>query len=861
MAWRVLIAHAPDEEHWAEALAGPLRAAGYEVSHLGTVLVGDSVVEEAALVLAGGGPVVLCGTVKAVGTRWARRLVHAARRHAGVRVLIVQIDEEADVESLAFGEKVAHYWRDPARALDDLLAALRRNYPLALAPASAPPPPTPEPLIRQDAGEAAEMRYRELALRAASVLDLAGLPETPDRLLPELRRLYVPLRVKTVIAGDAATRRTEMTEMESRRVSLGERLAAARRLVVLGEPGAGKSTLLRWLAAAYLLRLRSIRDWIGFPDVTTLPFEPFLPVIISSRDLDAGSLAGSLEDLLRFTLRKAELGEAETEALLPRLRTRLDEGRLLLLFDSLDAVGGLAARAGLVRQIEQISLAHPKTPIVVTSRPAGYRELGFRLGRGFEHVMIAELSREEKETFARLWYRLAEPRPERRQREVEELVRAVHSTNRIERLAGNPMLLATMALVMPKIGRIPQRRAELYWAAVDMLLQRGVGHGEALPPREALPRLEYLAWAMCDRGVQQLSEPEILALLEDFRGDGPTPLSAADFLRLVEGRTGILRRSGERRHLGMTVPVYEFRHLTFQEYLAARALVDGCFPGRDPDRTLAENVRPLAGRTVPGPDGEMAVSEHWREALRLCAACAGDGVGEVLLALLHPLPGESEATARPRAVLAALCLADEPEVDAATAREVLAGLAGQVRDREGSALWRTSLDHAVRELAESRWLPWLRLALVREFRARAAAERWSLGFLYMKLAALSELQAIDQESGPPPLPAPAPSAPAFDGPEEEAIAMGLEVVGSAFAAERLSARELAARLLPLLDGGPAATHAAAWALYSLLGRRRDEEAWQPSAAELERIARLVARPDLDPAAAWCLLKILDRGRG
>jgi len=58
------------------------------------------------------------------------------------------------------------------------------------------------------------------------------------------------------------------------------------------------------------------------------------------------------------------------------------------------------------------------------------------------------------------------------------------------------------------------------------------------------------------------------------------------------------------------------------------------------------------------------VSESWREALRLLVAdCKDDDVDEVLLSILNPLQGEDEAkTGRPRAVLAALCLADEPNV-------------------------------------------------------------------------------------------------------------------------------------------------------------------------------------------------------
>jgi NACHT domain len=657
----------------------------------------------------------------------------------------------------------------------------------------------------RDLGEEAELRYQELLLRAVNAVDIADivdpatLSDAPGSLVaPELRRLYVPLRVKTVMAAeipdiagtagtaDAATagRRGERAEIESRRVPVGERLAAVPRLVVLGEPGAGKSTLVRWLATAYLLRQRSIRDWIGLPDIATLPFDPLLPVVVSCRDLDAEAAAGSLDDLLRHTLRRTGLGEEEVEALLARLHDRLGQGRLLLLFDGLDAVGDLAARASLARRIEQTALAFPETFIVVTSRPAGYRELGCRLSRSFEHVTITELSREDKEELARLWYRLHELRSERRRHQAEELIRAIHGSPRIERLAGNPMLLTLMALVMPDlmpgVGRLPQCRADLYGQAVNRLLRPG-------------------------------ASPEAL-------------------------------------------------HPTFQDYLAARALVDGCFPGRDPQLTLAETVGRLAGQTVVRPDGGITVSERWREVLRLCVECAGEAAGEVLLALLHPLPGEDEATtARPRAVLAAQCLADdstadlteEPRIGEATAQEVLDGLARQVRDREGSPLWRTSLDHAVRDLAESRWLPWLRLALVREFRARPAAERWSLGFLFMKLTAISGLAG--GETAPP-------ASPPFADREEEDTAFALEAVGSAFAAAEIDARALSERLLPLLAGSPATAHAAAWALYSLLGRSREASPWLPTAAEVERLACLAARPDLDTAAAWCLGKILARSR-
>jgi hypothetical protein len=162
--WKVLIAHAKGEEYLAEKLAQPLRDIGYEVAHQGTVLVGESVVEEASKTLSHGGPVVLCGTVRALGTSWARRVISAARSHSEVRVFIVKMEEEADVESVGFGEVIANYWQDKIKAIAELQATLRHYYP------------PDEVGIRVQRGEAADLRYRELLQKSCDIIDLANLP-------------------------------------------------------------------------------------------------------------------------------------------------------------------------------------------------------------------------------------------------------------------------------------------------------------------------------------------------------------------------------------------------------------------------------------------------------------------------------------------------------------------------------------------------------------------------------------------------------------------------------------------------------------------------------------------------------------
>ncbi|HYN77568.1 MAG TPA: NACHT domain-containing protein, partial [Lamprocystis sp. (in: g-proteobacteria)] len=511
MSVKVLIAHAKGEERLAEQLAGPIRAAGYEVSHEGTLLVGESVVREATRLLGDGAPLVFCGTTSAMGSRWTRKLAEAARANPGTRIFAVQMDPDADIEAISLDEIVACHWKNPTQAADQLVAALRKYYP--------PQGDAQQALRANDL----ESRYRALALKACDIIDLANLPEDDRHLASrelELRRLYVALRMRLEVqAGDEVDDKT-LEAMERRRAtgwgggsrgdaekdsrfSLGERLGAVRRLLVLGDPGAGKSTLLRWLATACLLRLQAVPDWRDLPDIASLPDTDWLPILIRCRDLTAE--ADTLDAMLRHALRKAEVPEAQCEPMRELLRARLESGEALLLVDGLDEITDPGARARLAGQLVTIHRSIPQAPMVVTSRIVGYREMGYRIRAGFEHLTVADLSQEDKDDFARRWCTLTE-RAERREEAAADLIHDIHSSDRIERLTGNPMLLTTMALIKRKIGRLPQRRVDLYEKAVEVLLNWRSAVDTALDPREALPQLEYLAHAMCADGIQQLRE-------------------------------------------------------------------------------------------------------------------------------------------------------------------------------------------------------------------------------------------------------------------------------------------------------------------------------------------------------------------
>ncbi|MCP4701324.1 MAG: NACHT domain-containing protein [Gammaproteobacteria bacterium] len=727
-------------------------------------------------------------------------------------------------------------------------------------------------------------KYRKAMLRDCDIIRLIGLPEDDRHLAMKkllLRQLYMPLRVRVEApAGDKAAdgflERMEKTREQQHLQAAGradgdavsqepepagKRLAAARRLVVLGDPGGGKTTLLRWIVTAYLLRLNRDPDLDKLPDINTLPAEDWLPVLVRCRALDSQKLRTcTLEDILRQTLRKAELPGSVAEISL--LCALLEEGRAILLVDGLDEITDPVVRAAFCEQIECIAGAYPKAPVIVTSRVVGYREMHYRIGPEFEHATLAELSKEDKDAFVCRWCELTEPR-DRRAAAEKELIQAIHSADRIERLTGNPMLLTTLALVKRKVGKLPNRRHELYREAVGVLLNWRSELELPMDRFEALPQLEYVAYEMCRRGVQRLRRDEILELLAGVRRDYPNirPVhqrGPEDFLCLLEARTGLVVEAGETRHNGQMLPVYEFRHLSFQEYLAGLALVEGCFPEHDREFSLAQRVAPLAGQVVEKTDErgkpETEVTENWREALRLCVACCNNNVADkVLLAILQPMESE-EQTGRARAILATLCLADEPNVSQAVGEQVLDSFARHIRDGDSTGLSIiTNVKRAAMELAGSDWAHSLTASLVREFIKRDAATRTRVG----------ALSGMVSETG---LPAAADAVEAWmtqqvkrmSGNEAEAVEAALAVMEVAYNEKARMVPGLVDGLMSMLVRGNAVAHAASWTLFGLSGgwSGKEKGVWNPKLAELAHLVNYLDRPYIDPKILYWIGPII-----
>ncbi|NEB05750.1 NACHT domain-containing protein [Streptomyces sp. SID13726] len=864
---QVLVAHAQGEEDLAEKVGAPLALAGYEVLHYGTLLVGESLSDKASQAIAQGSPLVLCGTVRAAGTPWARRLVNAARHHPGVRIFALQMEQDADLETLTLDGKVALYWQDPARAIAALVDALSAYYPVD---------GSDEPTGGR-ASDDLESRYRDLALSTCDIVHLAYLPIEDRELATKellLRSLYVSLRVGVQIALGSAAHELDKTlqDMEGQRggignttdsesrFSIGRRLEQSKRLVVLGDPGAGKSTMLRWIATAYLLRLKADPDWRELPDVDTLPDADWLPLLIRCREIDEGQGLGSLEDIVRRQLRhdaQSRFSEAETTSLAEVLLDALQDGRVLLLIDGLDEIADPGLRARFCSQIEQIHVAHPQASIVVTSRIVGYKEMGLAIGRGFEHVTVLDLTPEDKDDFAQRWCEVAEPLAGREEAR-RQLVSDIHSSDRIERLTGNPMLLTTMALVKKKVGKLPSHRADLYREAVDVLLSWRSSASERIDRYEALPQLQYLAYSMCDAGVQQMREDQVLDTLERMREEFPVVRAAhnhspLEFLRLLESRTGILVESGHARHHGELVPVYEFRHLTFQEYLAGLALVTGRFPGKERGRPLADQVAVLAARTSPDPHSfsNPAAAESWHEALRLCVmSCNDDDVDSVLLAIALPLGDEPEETGAVRATLAVACLSDEPNVSEGAALQIIDRFVEASDDDRYS-----NRDSPSAEMLASIWGPVLIRRLIAAWLEKPS-DFWRLGGVIS--SALGH--GIPKSSHEVEVWVGQQTRRLAEPDACTSIEAALALMEAGFQGTIVLVPDLIPRLTAMLSLGLCESTSAAWALCWLskgTSVYAQQRTWEPTTQQLHELTRIIKTGELSAEAVAYLLLCFD----
>jgi len=370
-------------------------------------------------------------------------------------------------------------------------------------------------------------------------------------------------------------------------LELAEAVGRHDRLIILGDPGSGKTTLLRYLALKHAQALYAGRSEAS-PELGSVRF-PIL-IRIAEYTEDGAWKKQSLSDFLANTYRRHE---CPAQGLADLLHSELRAGNCLILLDGLDEIIDADERRGVVQQIEDFVRRHidQGNRFVITSRIAGYNTAP--LGEPFTRYTAQEMDEEQIRRFLERWCQAIEDAQtpeaafqERRrvaQREIDGIMKAIHDSPGVRRLAANPLLLRTLALIHRTGAQLPQKRVELYKLAADTLARtwraaQGVPESALIKDEYLTPMLSKLAyWLHLNKSTSIATEHEVYQVLGEewarinelkWDVDDPSPTIAEEikkFLLAVREHTGLFVERAPSQ--------YGFMHLTFEEYYAARYLV------------------------------------------------------------------------------------------------------------------------------------------------------------------------------------------------------------------------------------------------------------------------------------------------
>jgi formylglycine-generating enzyme required for sulfatase activity/energy-coupling factor transporter ATP-binding protein EcfA2 len=473
-------------------------------------------------------------------------------------------------------------------------------------------------------------------------------------------------------------------------------LQRKRRLVIIGDPGCGKTTLISYLGLTYARTMLGTTDLVQEQGKTDLIQEQgktdlvqerlkkdlvqerlkkdlvqerlkleeanTLPVILPLRNLGYHLLENHRNSTMDGpSILLAYLREyyAAQQIALPDefFMTYLEKGDAILLLDGMDEVPDPALRQRVARIIEKFASRFEKCRLVVTSREVGY-EGAARIGANFGLAKVNEFSPKEVRKFIRDWTQAVEitlagvdsPEVKRMANEkADHLIKSIEDNPRVADLAVNPLLLTVIALVHRYRAQLPDRRSELYEEAVEVLMgywdeAKGLETSASiadweLDSSDQRSLLELVAFWMHEQQKREIGRFELIPLLvPSFMNNMPANEVAAkkavgSFINLINMRSGLLVERG--------VGVYSFAHLSFQEYLAARALAD------------RKDVIEFTLKRLPDP--------WWREVFFLVAGYMSTqgnrGVSEYIQAILNA-DRKTEPEPHHHLMLAAECLYD-----------------------------------------------------------------------------------------------------------------------------------------------------------------------------------------------------------
>ncbi|MBN2443824.1 MAG: SUMF1/EgtB/PvdO family nonheme iron enzyme [Spirochaetales bacterium] len=420
--------------------------------------------------------------------------------------------------------------------------------------------------------------YLAWILDECGFIDIRGVMVGSGRVHKfRIDELYIPLTT-TNHRGDEKERLHTDAMIESRGEVPLSHLLSHQYVTIIGDPGSGKTTFLQYIAAVLA---RAIRE--DDPDIAKTELGLgglLLPIFIRVSELS--------EYILSSRNGEHETPLVETEGtwithyleyknktvnwgLSPGFfREKLKNGGCLVLFDGLDEAPDRTIRERVSSMVTNAIRANRKCHVICTTRPQTHS--GKAILPDFEEFTIAPLPEKGIHDFLTLWSRalfsehLLDSSCEKY---FSALSGALHDSPAIRRLALNPLMLTALAVIHWNERRLPEQRAELYESVITWLLRSREHKPGRSPVEQRENILQCLALAMQThpggRQVQAGRKWACEKTASCFPGSTQQEqyFRAGEFIAREEIDSGVIVERGNN---------IAFRHLTFQEYLCAKAL-------------------------------------------------------------------------------------------------------------------------------------------------------------------------------------------------------------------------------------------------------------------------------------------------
>ncbi|MCX6030948.1 MAG: SUMF1/EgtB/PvdO family nonheme iron enzyme [Chloroflexi bacterium] len=523
-------------------------------------------------------------------------------------------------------------------------------------------------VVRAQCGRTETRPFRQLS-------ELRGAPPRLSLLDAEgCSGVYVPLRfdVQSARPGQPAPPDESDLAMKAGRgqaerdlaqsdVNLAETLAAPGHLVFIGAAGCGKTTLLRLVATV----LAGGDAGLARAELGLMADPLPLPVYVALRDFEHAcateprTYPRDVDGLLRFVddhFARSHPGRVP-KGFLGRL---VRAGCAWLLLDALDEVADFDHRIAVRQVIERLAGAFPGNRLLVTARVAAYAGTTARLDERFQVASVRDLTRDQWAPMVTRLYAGLEADGDRTAERTRRLIAHIDAAPLLQAMVRTPLMVWTATLIHYVDRDLPEQRAELYAAYVDVLMGERLHEEESAEPAQRLrderwpmgDRLFYLTYAAYqahlgaekERGgrgrealvvvdeddlVKRILAPRMAASMmlsgDERQVRRRAEREAAEFLAFMAERSGLLYP-----HAGG----YSFGdHLTVQEFLAASYLVENVRSNTDEWRGF---LRAYAGQS------------WWQEVFLLMAGSLlkqSEQARRFLLDELGRLPGDGDATA------------------------------------------------------------------------------------------------------------------------------------------------------------------------------------------------------------------------